>query len=454
MQQLAFRSMVIALTACAGLPFGCAGHAAVDGGADGGPQLTVVEMCERLASARCGLLNRCYPAFAREALVDCRHYEQTRCLDGYQALRTSFEANRVELNVEAILRCEVRLGQSSCPPSFPPAHPGGFLAPFADCELGTGLLRGKVPAGETCDTAVECAAGTVCVTPGGVCRGICSTAPQENEPCAFGCAAGFRCDLNGTEDDTADDRCVALKPLNTTCSSSAECASDLVCVGTCRPRAKLGETCRLDKSRLSTCEPGLACDVTPFVSSSTGQCVIPQGLGASCQFHWSCQAGLICARDWAPFPTMAPGPGICSQPQALGAPCTGTPYTLFVGDMCEPGSYCDDTQHTCVTPPKLGEPCLPSLQNCAGVNMYCKPVSGDQGVCVGKVSQGERCAFDLDATRTVVIPCGSGYCDKQTTQTCRAAHKALNEMCESAGECLSNRCAVQSDRTLRCANPC
>jgi hypothetical protein len=436
------------------LALGCSGGAAVDAGFDAGPQLTPVEMCERLASARCGLMNRCYLAFAREALDDCHQFEQARCIDGYQALRDSFEGGRVELNVEAILRCETRLEQSACPPSFPPGHPGGFPVPFADCELATGLLRGKVPSGQTCEQAVDCAPGSVCVKPGGVCRGTCSTAPQETEPCAFGCAPGLRCDNGGTEENTSDDRCVALRALNELCATSAECADELVCASTCRPRSKLGEVCVMDKLRLSTCEPGLACDVTPFVPGAMGQCVVPGKLGTACQFHWSCQNGLVCARNWAGFPMAMPMAGFCSVPQPINSVCVATVYSLYLGDMCVPGSYCSDAQKACLVPPKLGEPCQPSIQNCAGVNVYCKPLGGDQGVCTGQVSQGERCAFDIDAATQITIPCSSGYCDKQTTLSCRSAHKALGEICETAGECLSNRCAVQSDRTLRCANPC
>lgn len=442
------------LSACVVVAAACSGSPAVDAGFDAGLTMTPVEMCERLASARCDLMTRCYVAFAREASADCRQYEQARCLDGYQALRSSFEANKVEINAGAVLRCETRLLQSSCAATFPPRHPAGMLSPFADCELETGLLKGKVASGETCDQAVECAPGSVCVKPGDVCRGTCSLAPNVGEPCAFGCAAGTWCDDHGTPNDTADDRCVARKGLNETCKNSSECADEWVCENTCRPRGKLGEACVLDTFRLSTCEPGLACDVTPFVDGASGKCVAPGDLGTPCQFHFACKTGLVCARNWTGFPMMVPEMGFCSTPQPLDGACVATVYSLYLGDLCAAGTYCSNTDDACKAAPKQGETCQPSVQNCAGVGIYCKPLGGDQGVCTGPVSQGERCAFDVDATRQITIPCASGYCDKQTTLTCRAAHKALGEICESAGECLSNRCAVQPDRTLRCANPC
>jgi hypothetical protein len=86
--------------------------------------------------------------------------------------------------------------------------------------------------------------------------------------------------------------------------------------------------------------------------------------------------------------------------------------------------------------------------------VYCKPTgSGDVGTCTGPAGLGDRCAFAIDAQRTVRIPCSTGYCDK-TTQLCRPASKPVNALCEEDGECLTNRCAVQQDRTLRCAQAC
>lgn len=428
-----------------------------DGGTDAGAEVSVVELCERLAAARCGLTARCYPAFAQDPEAECRSAEQTACLAAYALLQGSFEAGRLSIDAEHLAACEKRMQTSSCPPTFPPDYPAITARAFSDCSLATGLLVGAVPAGQTCDALVECAPGTVCVKPGGVCKGTCSSWPVAGEPCAFGCAPGLFCDDQGTPTDPNDDRCRAPRALNEACADSAECESELVCSGTCRPRAKLGEACRFDASRLSTCEPGLACDLTPYVSGELGTCVVPRAAGGRCKFHWSCAPGLVCADlIWAGFPQAAPAQeGFCRPPSEEGVNCPYTPYALYVGDQCIAGTGCVEATSKCTAAPRLGQGCAPSQQNCAGAEVYCKPTgSGDVGTCTGPVSVGDRCAFDLDATRSVTIPCRTGYCDTSGTQACRAPSKQLGAICASDGECVSGRCAVQEDRTLKCAPAC
>lgn len=436
---------------------GCSPPApAVDGGVDAGQELSPVELCDRLAAARCALTARCYPAFAGEPDAECRVAEQTDCLAQYEKLKGSFEAGEVEVDQARLAACEARMKGSSCPPTFPPDYPAIVARAFSDCDLTQGLLVGKVPAGELCDLAVECAPGTVCIKPGGVCKGTCSSWPKQGESCAFGCAPGLFCDDQGTA-STTDDRCAAPRGLDAACADSAECEPDLNCVGTCRPRARLSEACRFDPSRLSTCEPGLACDLTPYVSGQVGTCVLPRAEGGRCRFHWSCLPGLVCADlVWSGFPQSAPAQeGFCRGPSELDGNCPWTPYALYVGDQCRAGTGCQESTGKCQVAPRLGEPCAPSQQGCAGTGVYCKPTgSGDVGTCSGPSSIGDRCAFDLDATRTITIPCRTGYCDTTGTQACRAPVKALGTICESDGECLSGRCAVQEDRTMKCAPAC
>jgi hypothetical protein len=321
---------------------------------------------------------------------------------------------------------------SSCPPAFPPDYPAITARAFSDCSLSTGLLQGSVPPGQTCAAAVECSAGSVCVKPGGVCLGTCSSYPVAGEPCAFGCAPGLFCDDQGTPTDANDDRCSPPRALNAACVDSIECEADLVCNGTCRPRGKLNEACRFDPSRLSGCEPGLACDLTPYVSGQVGTCVVPRAAGGRCKFHWSCSPGLVCADlVWAGFPAAAPAEdGFCRAPSEEGVNCPYTAYALYVGDQCTAGTGCTEATSKCTVAPRLGESCAPSQQNCAGLNVYCKPTgSGDTGTCTGPVSIGDRCAFQIDSTRTVTIPCRTGYCDPAGTQACRSPVKALGTVC-------------------------
>ncbi|MFZ5469960.1 MAG: Dickkopf N-terminal cysteine-rich domain-containing protein [Myxococcota bacterium] len=427
-----------------------------DAGVDAGLTLSPVELCDRLAAARCDLTARCYAAFHRETAASCRSLEQARCLAEYETLRPYFDAQTVEIDAAKVLDCEERMKSSFCAPTFPPGYPNIAARPFSDCTLTSGLLVGNVPSGQPCEHAVECAPGTVCIKPGGVCRGTCSTQPTNGEPCGFGCAPGSFCDDQSTADPT-DDRCTPARTVNEACASSDECAAALYCLsGSCRPRGKAGEPCVFDVQRLSTCEPGLACDVAPFVRGEVGTCVKPLSIGQPCKFHWSCEPGLVCFDiDFTPFPDAPPVPGVCQRPAPVGANCLHTPYALYVGDQCEAGTYCDKAANQCSPTPTLGDACTVSSQTCSGLEVYCKPGgSGDFGTCTGPAGQGERCAFPVDATRVVTVPCASGYCDAETTLTCRAPNKLVGQPCQSDGECISNRCAVQEDRTLECAQAC
>lgn len=418
-----------------------------DGGMDAGITVGPIELCTRVSTASCDLKLRCYPAFLRLSRDECVEQSQASCLAEYELLRPSFEANRVSVNTAQLDSCERRLSSSACPPSFPPDFPLPVAQPFADCSLQTGLLTGAVPAGETCDQPVECLGGTFCVKPSGVCRGTCVTYSQLAEPCGIGCGAGLRCD--GT-------RCTSPKALDEMCEGSAECEPDLICLGSCRPRRKLGESCKVDFERLSPCEPGLACDVMPFVDGAEGRCVVPGDSFADCRFHWSCRAGLVCADlDWSTFPASSPPPGLCRPPDTEQSNCAQTQYARFVGEQCAPGLSCRETINQCQALPERGQSCTPSKQNCSGFQVYCKPSgAGDLGTCTGPAAQGELCAFRVDASRVVSIPCSSGFCEKEVTQQCRPPSRTAGSVCKEDGECLSGRCVPQPDMTLRCAPPC
>ncbi len=423
-----------------------------DAGVDAGvavPTISPTEACERLAQATCALKKRCYVAWSREDDGACASNEQARCLQGYTALQQSFEAELVRIAPDRVSACVKRMTSSACPPTFPPDHVGAGARPFADCTFASGLLIGAVPAGAACANAQECVAGTVCIKPNGVCRGVCSTFPTRGEGCAFGCAPGLTC---------ADDgKCAPLKVLDTPCTASRECEEDLICfAGTCRPRRRSGDSCAWDVDRPSPCEPGLACDVVPYVLGATGTCVRPLPADGPCAFHWACQSGLLCSDiDWRGFPGRPPTKGNCRPPDDVETACRGSVYAQFIGEQCAAGSSCNLTTNICKLAPSRGQSCTPSRNDCAGVDVYCKPSgNGDVGTCTGPANLTEPCAFAIDPTTTVSIPCSSGYCDRVNTLTCRPSTKPLGALCEEDAECMSGRCAVQQDRTLRCTEAC
>jgi len=446
--------ITLCLAACSGPP---QMMMPVDAGADAGLMYTVVEACDTIAAAKCDLYARCYAAFNRDATQDCVTAQQSRCLAEYDTLKASFEADRVKIDVDQVKTCEQRMKTSACPPSFPPDYPSLAVHPFSDCTFHTGLLTGKVASGQVCDGTVECQPGVLCVKPNGVCDGTCTSYQAENAPCAFGCAAGLRCDTKGTM-TTNDDVCVPLKEMNEPCMTSLECKPELQCNVTCRPRSKENEMCWFDQNRLSTCDPGLACDVVPYVQGATGTCIRPKKEFEPCRYHWSCEPGFVCADiDWGGFPNASPGPGVCRKPSGENDNCSGTPYSLFVGDMCGPGLLCSPTSMTCTKIPSMnGDACSAATQTCAGVGLYCKPSSlGMMGTCGGPANIGERCAFSIDMTTTVQIPCSAGYCDFDSPQQhCRAAHIPDMGECEEDGQCLSGRCAALEIQVKKCYPAC
>ncbi len=441
-----------ALTACSGT----SGPGAMDSGFDAGiVSVSPVELCERLSMARCGLSARCFAAFDREDPSGCLALEGARCLSEFDLIKASFEANRISVNPSKLATCVARMAGSACPPTFPPAFPLAIAQPFSDCSV-LQLFQGTVASGQVCDREPECVEGSVCIKPNGVCRGTCASLPIEGEPCGVGCGAGLRCDDKGTQDEN-DDRCAPLKASGAVCRASLDCEASLVCrSGHCAARSKVNEPCVFDGDRLSPCEPGLACDVTPFVADAVGLCVVPRKEFEKCQFHWSCAPGLVCADiDWLGFPEQQPGSGLCRKPTGQGSNCPSTQYQRFVGDQCGQALTCSLASSKCEGSARQGDSCTPSIQNCVGVNIFCKPSgSGDVGTCTGPASVGERCAFAIDMKNVVTVPCSSGFCDALSTQTCRAPYKQQGSLCEQDGECLSNRCAVQQDRSLRCAPAC
>jgi hypothetical protein len=431
------------------------GPAPIDAGVDAGPSITPIETCNRLSTARCTLLSRCYAAFNRDAPEDCDSLEQARCLAEYETLKPSFDNGSVVIDPEQVDNCEQRMLTSACPPSFPPTYPNIAAHPFSDCGWQTGLLIGQLNSMADCVNGVDCKPGLTCIKVNGVCLGSCGAFAADGEPCGFGCAAGLRCSDNGTPLDTNDDFCTSTKGVNEACNDSSECDPELVCSVTCRPRGHLGEACFFDPLRLSTCDPGLACDVTPYVNGMLGTCVAPQGEFSPCHFHWSCQPGLVCADiGWAAFPGSAPTPGFCRPPGAMATNCSSTLYALYVGDPCIAGTACSTSTNKCDAIPTMGEACDPAAQTCAGVGVYCKPSGTSSGQCTGPAGIGDRCAFQVDANNVVTIPCQSGFCDTTSTFTCRPAFVPDHQSCTQDGECVSGRCAVQQDRTLQCAMAC
>jgi hypothetical protein len=148
-------------------------------------------------------------------------------------------------------------------------------------------------------------------------------------------------------------------------------------------------------------------------------------------------------------------PGTCDSPGAIDAQCTFSTWAAYLGETCAPGLTCT-SQNLCEERPTLGEACSPLTQDCAGNGVHCKPsqVNPESGTCTRAAALNEPCAARLDANRVLQIPCEVGWCDTDSTLMCQPASRALGQECRSDGECLTGRCAVQEDQSLRCAEAC
>lgn len=457
---------LIAAFALAGAFTGCPPSTSRDGGTeDGGALLSPVELCGRLAAARCELIRRCYAAFERLTPEDCQSIQSSRCLAQYEAHRGAIDAGTLVIDSAAAISCEERMASSSCVASFPPGYRSASMArPFSDCEIGA-LLKGKVGPGGPCGDPFECS-GSFCVKYRGTCTGVCSIRPGAGEPCAFGCAAGTYCETMANSDYT-DDRCQPLKAVSQPCLETKECTPDAFCRDgkICVEVAQAGQPCVLDRARVSTCAPGLACDLMPY-ASKVGVCTAPKGAGEPCKYHWTCASGLVCGNmDLDNFPNVEPvRSGTCQPRAGLGEGCQYSQYSAYIGDTCAPGLTCrprpvdggPPSAGVCEKLPNLGDPCRATAQDCTGLEVYCKPdgPNSEIGTCTGPADPGDRCAFKIDPSNTVSIPCTQGFCDSGKSLVCLAPNKGLGQVCTSDGECLSNRCAVQEDSTLKCAEAC
>ncbi len=114
----------------------CTQGVTLDGGVDAGVVVTPVDACNRLAAARCGVLQRCYTAFVREAADDCVTLQQSQCLADYELLQTLRPTSSVEIDAAHLSQCEERMAGSACPPSFPLGYPNIAAHPFDDQRLG------------------------------------------------------------------------------------------------------------------------------------------------------------------------------------------------------------------------------------------------------------------------------------------------------------------------------
>jgi hypothetical protein len=241
------------------------------------------------------------------------------------------------------------------------------------------------------------------------------------------------------------------------CFNEAECSSPgatceapdcgaACCLGTCTPRAKLGEPCH---DLVGACEPGLVCSI------GSQRCVVGDA-GSRCDDRLDCDAGSWCDN------------GICRPDLPEGASCDSLLQcggeTSCVGKfrggaparcrhLTSPGDTCDwfclgnlicDLPSTgfgvCRPLPQLDEACSPLLP-CMGSNHRCSA----EGKCVERTGLNMRCADG---------ECVPGlFCTDQlgaANPVCRALFADGDVGCKQDAQCESHICSGNQTAAGQC----
>lgn len=184
--------------------------------------------------------------------------------------------------------------------------------------------------------------------------------------------------------------------------------------GTCQQMGKVGDSCNMNDGEI--CEFGTDC--TRWYGGD-GVCVKHGELGDACDIAdtVACKTGLFCGSDTK-----------CAETALMGEPCDDSN-----GDPCDMHSYCDGG--VCVGLPKAGEACggdRPTHNCWLG---WCEvPAGHTEGTCMPLPTVGAECS---DETSTW---CLDGYCDWNQAPPMCVAFKALEQYCETNGECESLVC--------------
>jgi hypothetical protein len=248
------------------------------------------------------------------------------------------------------------------------------------------------------------------------------------------CASRFKTIVNRNSDAGSCYIDAECRSPGATCE--ANCA-DACCLGTCKPKLKLGQPCELEDS----CEPGLVCNQT----CQSGD------VGAACTTFLDCDSSAWCDA------------GRCKADLAPGAPCTGRSqcggqtscigYSIVSGrpgsckSISRPGDACElicyggltCTAGTCRELPELGGTCS-AFAPCSGVDNVCVG-----GVCVTRRAETATCSDEH--------PCLPGlFCTSEVgapDPVC-SAPRGLDAVCSKPSHCESRVCSSVAGETGVC----
>jgi hypothetical protein len=329
------------------------------------------------------------------------------------------------------------------------AAAGGACADSGQCQSGLTCVKDSAAAttGVCCMVACDVATCQRCKTNGSGCESRCNASTEFCTPATTSGGYGS---------------CTAKLPLNSDCTSDAQCASGKCDTVAMKCKAQAGQDCPSP----TDCATGLICN-------SSMKCAAPGGAGNVCVTDIECGAGLTCqtsetagVKRCCSATCSAAACEVCGASGTCTSKCTSGEYCSSGacaakkadGDACGADGEC--TSGKCVATKSGGKICCAvtcasaSCQVCveAGAmkGMACETkcsateYCGSGGLCAAKGGPGASCTAPEQCLGT----CESGSCKATIGQACPngGGDCAAGTTCEG-GTCkgtLDTTCASQS----------
>lgn len=346
---------------------GGGGRVAVDAGY--GP-VAIGSWCDFKAQSICGRLRRCGAISSTGTFNNCVT-DTLRDCDGH-AYATAVAGGRLTYDAQKAADCLNGYARGSC-----------ALDPAA-CK---DVFVGQQAANEGCVVPEECAPGSFCYEPYGLCPFVCKAYQPVGALCNYG---DLRCDddTGYCDDDAGYNMCFPRKALGDSCLwfNFGECplgsscatvggADEGICVTT---YAKAGEACRVTDS-YPLCDQDSFCrqEGDPAQQPQPpGVCAKRVGLGGTCRGYGYCQQGLRCSGSYTTGTCIPLGKegDICNRfgdcEQDLVCDDKTSRCARYPGDggtcsyYCDRGLFCDFNTDTCVPKRPDGELCQDNSNAC------------------------------------------------------------------------------------------
>jgi hypothetical protein len=351
-----------------------------------GSEPTFDEGIACISNAFCGLFSRCFAPFEEGQCETATLFSPLGENSAFaqHAVKEAIEAGLVEYDPAGVIQCVEFMEGLSCAELN--EVPGELLdfCPF---------LSGTVADGDDCVVDFECA------TPHALC----------SEPTK--CPDGDVCCVKG---------CVAPVALSEVCSEDEiPCEPGAYCVN------NIKNTICASGDVDALCDFDSDCEVANYCNDELGRCQAEVASGAACAQDEQCPGPEVCLGNDL---SGGPGTGTCGRSDREGDMCDGDCFGLqcqqvdnatmgtCIPFLTEEGAdcselecsgaawECDEAADQCVPLRNVGEPCgNTSITQCR-FGLFCTNDITDEpeGICSGRLADGERCQFDSH--------CQSGIC--------------------------------------------